>query len=53
MRPLVAHCHFGLGQLYQRTGQHAEANKQIRSAAVMYHELGMDHWQERAAAPLD
>lgn len=53
MRPLVAHCHFGLGQLYQRTEQHAEADEQIRSAAVMYHELGMDHWQQRATAPLD
>jgi Double zinc ribbon len=27
MRPLVAHCHLGLGKLYQRTGQRAQARE--------------------------
>ena len=27
MRPLVAHCHLGLGKLYRRTGDHAKAQR--------------------------
>ena len=50
MRPLVAHCQFGIGRLSQLTGKQQQADRQIRAAAMMYHELGMDHWQQRAAA---
>jgi tetratricopeptide (TPR) repeat protein len=50
MRPLVAHCHFGLGRHYRRTGRRRKANEQVRTAATMYHDLGMRHWREQANA---
>lgn len=52
MRPLVAHCHFGLGRLYWQEGRPREADEQIRTAATMYHDLGMRHWQEQTNAML-
>src|SRR5262245_39848604 len=32
MRPLIAHCHFGLGKLYRRTGKHEQACKHLAPA---------------------
>jgi hypothetical protein len=29
MRPLAAHCHLGLGNLYRRTGDHAKAEEHL------------------------
>ena len=48
MRPLVAHCHLGLGKLYGRTGQHEQAGKHLTTATTMYHEMGMAYWVEKA-----
>jgi DNA-binding NtrC family response regulator/tetratricopeptide (TPR) repeat protein len=48
MRPLVAHCHLGLGRLYRRTGKHEHAEDHIRTATAMYREMGMTYWLERA-----
>src|SRR5215475_13402924 len=31
MRPLVAHCHLGLGKLYRRTGKREPAREHVRS----------------------
>jgi hypothetical protein len=36
MRPLVAHCHLGLGILYRRTGKPQEAQEHLTTAATMY-----------------
>ena len=36
MRPLVAHCHVGLGKLYRRTGDGARAEEHLTAAATMY-----------------
>jgi class 3 adenylate cyclase/tetratricopeptide (TPR) repeat protein len=47
MRPLVAHVHWGLGQLYKRTGDREQATEQTEIAATMYRELGMSGWLER------
>ena len=33
MRPLVAHCHLGLGKLYRRTGDGAKAEEHLTTAA--------------------
>ena len=33
MRPLVAHCHLGLGKLYRRTGDGAKAEEHLTAAA--------------------
>jgi tetratricopeptide (TPR) repeat protein len=46
MRPLVAHCHAGLGRLYGRTGKSEQAQEHLTTAAAMYSELGMTYWSE-------
>jgi len=50
MRPLIAHCHFGLGKLYRRTGRRQEAQKHLVTATTMYREMGMTYWLEQAEA---
>jgi hypothetical protein len=50
MRPLVAHCHLGLGRLYGRTGQRPEAQEHLAIAAAMYREMVMPFWLEQAEA---
>jgi tetratricopeptide (TPR) repeat protein len=52
MRPLVAHCHLGLGQLYRRTGERAKAEEHLAGATAMYREMGMSFWLEQAEAEL-
>jgi class 3 adenylate cyclase/tetratricopeptide (TPR) repeat protein len=41
MRPLVAHCHHGLGKLYRRTGDGAKAEEHLTIARAMYREMDM------------
>ncbi len=41
MRPLVAHCHYGLGALYQRARQAEQAQHHVASAAALYREIDM------------
>jgi class 3 adenylate cyclase/tetratricopeptide (TPR) repeat protein len=48
LRPLVAHCHFGLGQLYRRTGASELARSHLELAFAMYQDMGMPYWLERA-----
>src|SRR6266436_5580253 len=36
MRPLVAHCHLGLGKLHRRTGKGAQAREHLSTATAMY-----------------
>ena len=48
MRPLVAHCHVGLGRLHARTGQPVEARQHLASATTMYGQMGMQFWLEQA-----
>jgi tetratricopeptide (TPR) repeat protein len=50
MRPLVAHCHFGLGKLYRRLGKRQEAREHLTAAAAMYREMDMRFWPEQADA---
>jgi hypothetical protein len=52
MGPLVAHCHFGLGKLYRRTGDAAKAGRHLTTATAMYREMGMTFWLEKADAEL-
>jgi tetratricopeptide (TPR) repeat protein len=52
MRPLVAHTHFGLGQLYRRTGRSREAWEHLTTATTMYREMDMRFWLEKAGAAL-
>jgi tetratricopeptide (TPR) repeat protein len=48
MRPLMAHCHLGLGSLYQKIGRNDEAAVELTSAAEMYRAMDMAFWVERA-----
>jgi hypothetical protein len=50
MRPLVAHCHLGLGKLYRRTDKREQAREHITIATTMYREMGMTYWLEKAEA---
>jgi hypothetical protein len=47
MRPLVAHCHLGLGKLYRRLGD-AKAQEHLTTASTMYRKLEMASWLEKA-----
>jgi DNA-binding NtrC family response regulator/tetratricopeptide (TPR) repeat protein len=48
MRPLVAHCHRGLGKLYRRAGRWQEAKENLTTAAMMYRDMDMTYWLEKA-----
>ena len=52
MRPLVAHCHLGLGKLYRRRGDRGHAQEHLTIATAMYREMDMAHWLEQAAAEM-
>ena len=41
MRPLVAHCHLGLGKLYARIGHHAAARAALTTAIELYRAMAM------------
>ncbi len=47
MRPLMAHCHRGLGKLYRRTGKLQEAREHLATATTMYREMDMPYWLEK------
>jgi len=48
MRPLIAHCHLGLGKLYRRTGKREHAQEHLTTATTIYREMGMTYWLEQA-----
>jgi class 3 adenylate cyclase/tetratricopeptide (TPR) repeat protein len=50
MRPLVAHCHLGLGKLSRRTGKQQEAYEHLTTATTMYREMDMRFYLEQAEA---
>ena len=50
MRPLIAHCHLGLGKLYHRTDKREQAQEHLATATTMYREMGMTYWLEKAEA---
>ncbi len=52
MRPLVAHCHLGLGTLYRRTGNLRQAEEHVTSATTMYRDMDMRFWLEKADGEL-
>src|SRR5262249_18565846 len=52
MRPLIAHCNFGLGKLYQRTGKRELAQEHLTTATTMYREMDMRFWLEKAEAEI-
>ena len=50
MRPLVAHCHLGLGKLYRRTGKREQAQEHLTTATTIYREMEMPYWLQKAEA---
>jgi hypothetical protein len=52
MRPLVAHCHLGLGKLYRQTGKREQAQEHLTTATTMYREMDMTFWLEKAEAEM-
>jgi hypothetical protein len=52
MRPLVAHCHLGLGKLYATSGRRAEARNDLSAAVELYQAMEMTFWLPQAEAVL-
>jgi tetratricopeptide (TPR) repeat protein len=52
MRPLVAHCHRGLGTLYATIGRPEQARAELTSAIDLYHSMDMIFWRNQAQVTL-
>jgi tetratricopeptide (TPR) repeat protein len=52
MRPLVAHCHHGLGSLYAKIGRYAGARAALSAAIELYCAMEMTYWLPQAEATL-
>jgi DNA-binding SARP family transcriptional activator len=52
MRPLVAHCHLGLANVYRRMQKRELAREHLTTAAAMYREMAMRRWCEEVEAAL-
>jgi class 3 adenylate cyclase len=52
MRPLVAHCHHGLGRLYGQTGRVAQARATLATAIALYRDMEMTFWLPQAETAL-
>jgi len=52
MRPLVAHCHRGLGTLYVTTGQREQARTALAAAIELYRAMDRTFWLPRAEVAL-
>jgi tetratricopeptide (TPR) repeat protein len=52
MRPLMAHCHHGLGRLYGQTGCAERARAALTTAINLYRAMDMTFWLPQAEAAL-
>ena len=52
MRPLVAHCHLGLGRLFRRAARPEKAREHLATAIGMYRDMRMIDWLAKAEAEL-
>jgi tetratricopeptide (TPR) repeat protein len=52
MRPLMAHCHLGLGRLYGQTGREEQARAALTTAIDLYRAMDMTFWLPQAEAAL-
>jgi tetratricopeptide (TPR) repeat protein len=52
MRPLLAHCHRGLGELYAKIRRRSEARAELSAATELYRALDMTFWLPQAEAAL-
>jgi hypothetical protein len=51
MRPLVAHCHFGLGKLDQQS-KRTKAKEHFTTVAALYREMDLRFWLEQTESAL-
>ena len=52
MRPLQAHCHRGLGTLYDQVGRAQQARAALSTAIALYRAMEMTFWLPQAEAAL-
>jgi class 3 adenylate cyclase/tetratricopeptide (TPR) repeat protein len=52
MRPLVAHCHLGLGTLYAKIDQREPARAELSAAIDLYRAMDMTFWLPQTEATL-
>jgi len=52
MRPLMAHCHRGLGMLYATTEQYEQARAELSTAIALYRTMEMTFWLPETEATL-
>jgi len=52
MRPLVAHGHLGLGNLYLKSGRRDKAHAELSAAIALYRTMEMTFWLPQAEAAL-
>jgi tetratricopeptide (TPR) repeat protein len=52
MRPLVPHCHHGLGTLYAQTGRREQARAALAAALALYCDMDMTFWLPQTEATL-
>jgi class 3 adenylate cyclase/tetratricopeptide (TPR) repeat protein len=52
MRPLLAHCHLGVGTLYATTGHRQQAQAELSAAIALYRAMDMTFWLPQAEATL-
>jgi tetratricopeptide (TPR) repeat protein len=48
MRPLQAHCHFGLGKLYGQMKRADQAREELSTAIELYRAMQMTFWVQKA-----
>jgi class 3 adenylate cyclase/tetratricopeptide (TPR) repeat protein len=53
MRPLQAHCHFGLGTLYRRAERVDDALSELTTAIELYDSMGMTLWLGQSKAEFE
>jgi len=51
-RPVVAHCHLGLGKLYRSASNRYQAREHLTTATTMYRDMDMRSWREQAEAAI-
>jgi tetratricopeptide (TPR) repeat protein len=52
MRPLLAHCHLGLGTLHSQVGRLEQARVELATAMALYRSMAMTFWLSQAEAAL-
>jgi hypothetical protein len=52
MRPLMAHCHLGLGTLYAKIGRQEPSRTELSTAIGLYRAMEMTFWLPQAEAVL-